>query len=124
MNRNTEVGQPESNKSAIEFLTTPGVTIEDAILRSRLPRQELQQLLELLSVATRYGLTEIVRDVRWRLLSSASEGGKVRKEMLHLYRNPPENNGKFGLFKLASLVIQIGSISLGIWAALRGIQFF
>ena len=126
MNRNTKLGQPENIKSAVDFLVTPGETIEDAILRSRLPRQELQQLLALLRVATRFGLTEIVRDVRWRLLSSASEGGKVRKEVLQLHRSPPGNRGESGLFKLVSLVLQVGSILLGIlgiWAVLKGIWF-
>ena len=123
MNRNTELGQLESNKPAVDFLIAPGETIEDSILRSRLPRQELQQLLKVLGVATRLGLTEIVRDVHWRLLSSASEGGKVRKEVLQLYRSPPGNRGESGLFKLVSLVLQVGSILLGIWAVLKGIWF-
>lgn len=123
MNRNTKFGQPESNKSAVDFLTTPGETIEDAILRSRLPRQELLHLIKLLGIAERYQLPEMIRDVRWRLLSSASEGGRVRKEMLQLYGSPPGNRWKSRLFKLVSLVLQVGSILLGIGAILKGTWF-
>ena len=71
----------DQGSQTIGWLGDPGSSLEAIILRSRLSSEDLDEALELLSIASSLGLSSVVRDVVWHLIGSAAVDGGVCGEI-------------------------------------------
>ena len=91
-------GGVESGVEALRWIGSPGLTIEEIILRGRMDVRQAALAHAVLSAAIRYRSPEGVRRVLWAILGSAASEGKVREEMSNwMSGNSPTETANRGL---------------------------
>lgn len=78
------LGRNEVDATASKFLTTVGSSFEEDLLRSRLTKEEQEDIRDLVAVGLDLGLPEFVRDARWALIGSIALDGEGREEVVKI----------------------------------------